>query len=137
MARIVRAVGITQPKSLRLHRMTFGEKPPATWWPTGNECKKKLEIFCPPCSAVPPIFFAGWPIFSVIPWMPLSAKCAMAKEEKTAIGVQPVRTRWGHCLRLNKLRAVDPGNDAGEMVGKWGRILKKGGLLARLRVDRD
>ena len=47
--------------------------------------------------------------------MLLCAKCVRAEEEKTVIGVQPVRARCGYRLCLTQLRAVDLDNDASHL----------------------
>ncbi len=67
-----------------------------------------IERTHPSCSAGPSTFFAGWPIFSAIPWMLLCAKCVRAEEEKMVIGVQPVRARCGYRLCLTQRQATHP-----------------------------
>ena len=69
----------------------------------------------PSCSAGPSTFFAGWPTFSAIPWIPLCAKCVRATEEKRVIGVQPVRARCGCRLCLTQRQTVDPNNDTSRL----------------------
>ncbi len=65
--------------------------------------------------AGPSTFFAGWPTFSAIPWMLLCARCVRAEEEKTVIGVQPVRARCGYRLCLTQRQATNPNNDASHL----------------------